>query len=515
MEFVIIIVLIFIIILLLSNNSSKSKLIKSIRHEAKTTIADKDSEINEKDSIIRDRDSKVFYQNMEINELSKYKPIRDIDAEVTKRREESNIYFAEMRREASEFVKDEREKGKRLKETAENKLEQAHKLSDTIIKNAEAKAVEIAGSAYEAKNNAEQYEKTAAAMSNIIKGYGDEYLIPSESILDDLAEDFDHTKAGQELATTRALIKSMIKSGMVADCDYVEPNRRIAAIDFVIDAFNGKVDSILSKVKSDNYGILLQKLEDAYRVVNHNGQPFRNARILPRYYNTVKDQLKLAVTVAELKKKDREEQKAIREEMREEERARREYEKALKESQKEEKMLAKALKEAEARVKQATDSERAHYQQKLTELEAELGEAILKGQRALSMAQQTKMGHVYVISNIGSFGENIFKIGLTRRLEPLDRVKELGDASVPFPFDIHAMIHSDNAPALERELQQIFKENQVNKVNPRKEFFNVSLADIKAKVSSMDLNPHWTMKSEALEYRESIQMGLRKTTAQR
>lgn len=61
------------------------------------------------------------------------------------------------------------------------------------------------------------------------------------------------------------------------------------------------------------------------------------------------------------------------------------------------------------------------------------------------MAQQTKSGHVYIISNIGSFGENVYKIGMTRRLEPTDRVRELGDASVPFPFDIHAMIYSEDA----------------------------------------------------------------------
>jgi hypothetical protein len=251
-------------------------------------------------------------------------------------------------------------------------------------------------------------------------------------------------------------------------------------------------------------------LKDAFRIVNHNGQPFRNARILPRYYDVVEDQLKLSVTVSEIKKKDREEQRVIREEMREEEKARREYEKALKQSQKEEKLIAKALKEAEARFKQANESDRAKYQLELQELQDDLGEAILKGQRAMSMAQQTRMGHVYVISNVGSFGENIFKIGLTRRLEPLDRVKELGDASVPFSFDVHAMIHSDNAPSLERELQLHFKDFQVNKVNPRKEFFNLSLTEIKNKVDSMNLNTHWTMKSDAMEYRESLQIAEQK-----
>lgn len=343
-------------------------------------------------------------------------------------------------------------------------------------------------------------------MKNIITGYGDEYLIPAESLLDELAEEYNHTEAGRDLANVRTLIKSMIKSGSIANCDYVDLSRKKIAIDFVIDAFNGKVDSIMSKVKYDNYGILLQKLKDAYRIVNYNGQSFRNARIEERYFDVIDRQLRLAVIVHELKKKDREEQRAIREQMREEERAKREYEKALKESMKQERLIAKALKEAEAKMKQASLAERIKYEQQLNSLTIELEEAKLKGQRAMSMAQQTRMGHVYVISNIGSFGENIFKIGLTRRLNPLDRVKELGDASVPFSFDVHAMIQSDDAPALEKELQLYFQSFQVNKVNSRKEFFNVSLANIKEKVEEMNLNTHWTMKAEAIEYRESLQL---------
>lgn len=95
--------------------------------------------------------------------------------------------------------------------------------------------------------------------------------------------------------------------------------------------------------------------------------------------------------------------------------------------------------------------------------------------KRLSMAQQTKTGHVYIISNVGSFGEGVFKIGLTRRLEPLDRIRELGDACVPFEFDVHAMILSEDAPALEHALHRHFLASQINKVNPQKEFFRVTI----------------------------------------
>ena len=122
---------------------------------------------------------------------------------------------------------------------------------------------------------------------------------------------------------------------------------------------------------------------------------------------------------------------------------------------------------------------------RIQQLEEELAEARAKAQRAISMAQQTKKGYVYVISNIGSFGENVYKIGLTRRLDPRERVRELGDASVPFSFDIHALIASENAPALETALHKAFDRQRVNAVNLRKEFFRVSLDDIRKKAEEL------------------------------
>jgi hypothetical protein len=346
-------------------------------------------------------------------------------------------------------------------------------------------------------------------MKNIIKGYGDEYLIPNYSLLDNLAEEYNHKKAGQDLKQIRVLIKSMIKNNEVAECDYVETYRRTTAIEFVLDAFNGKVDTIMSKVKHDNYGKLQQSLKDAFRLVNHNGKAFRNARITDRYYKVILEQLKLAVTVHEIKKQDLQEQREIREAIREEEKARRDFERARKEAEKEEKMLEKARKEIEAKLLKVADEDRAKFELELEEIKQKLLTAEEKGKRAMSMAQQTKRGHVYIISNVGSFGENIFKIGLTRRLEPLDRVKELGDASVPFTFDIHAMIHSEDAPKLEKELHETFNLQRVNKVNHRKEFFSIPISEIKAKVDTFNLETHWTMKAEALEYKESLEIDKR------
>ncbi|XOF33861.1 MAG: DUF4041 domain-containing protein [Candidatus Electrothrix sp. YB6] len=373
-----------------------------------------------------------------------------------------------------------------------------------IIARAEQQAKEIAGDALKAVAHEKELEKAIKAMRNTIKGYGEEYLISSDNFLDELADEYNFKKAGQELKKVRESIRLMIKNETAADCDYVEVNRRNYAIHFVLDAFNGKVDSILSKVRHDNYGKLQQQILDAFNLVNHNGSAFRSARINQPYLDLRMEELKWAVAVHELKVQDREEQKRIKQEMREEVKAKKEYEKAIKEAEKEEKILQKAMEQARKELLSATDAQREEYEARLKDLEEKIHEAEEKNQRAISMAQQTKRGHVYVISNIGSFGDNVLKIGLTRRLEPMDRVKELGDASVPFPFDVHAMMFSEDAPALEKELHQTFNNYQVNKVNQRKEFFQIKVADVKEAAAGLGIETHWTMKAEAREYRESI-----------
>jgi hypothetical protein len=138
-------------------------------------------------------------------------------------------------------------------------------------------------------------------------------------------------------------------------------------------------------------------------------------------------------------------------------------------------------------------------------LRARLAEAEAK-ERAISQAQLTKAGFVYVISNIGSFGEGVFKIGMTRRLEPLERVRELGDASVPFPFDIHMMISCQNAPALENALHKALVKEQINKTNPRKEFFRSDIDAIVKLVSENHGQVEYVADPEAKQYRESQSM---------
>ena len=393
---------------------------------------------------------------------------------------------------------------KSTQERVDSMMKSANREAETVVANANKRAQEIAGDAFQAVQNAERFERAAKAMRNIIEGYGDQWVIPSRSLLDDLAEEYAFAEAGTELKNARDRTRLMVKNGTAATCDYVEENRRETAVRFVVDAFNGKVDSILSRTKHDNVGTLTQEIRDAFTLVNYNGAAFRNARVVDTYLEARLTELRWAAVAQELKLRDREEQRRIKEQIREEEKAQREFERSLRETAKEEEMLHKAMDKIQDQVAKASEAQRQKYEGQLAELADRLRKVEEEKQRAKSMAEQTKTGHVYVISNIGSFGEDVFKIGLTRRLEPLDRVRELGDASVPFAFDVHAMIPSSDAPALERALHKHFLAAQMNKVNPRKEFFRVSLAVIREEIEGLQVTAKWTIAAEAKEYRETL-----------
>jgi hypothetical protein len=195
----------------------------------------------------------------------------------------------------------------------------------------------------------------------------------------------------------------------------------------------------------------------------------------------------------------RQEQARIKSQIREEEKLARESDRQIKDAEREKAAIQSALEKA---LKETHDEHSAEVEL----LKARLKEAEQKSQRAISQAQLTKAGHVYVLSNIGSFGEGVYKIGMTRRLEWEDRVRELGDASVPFPFDVHMMISCDDAPTLENALHRELHKQRVNRVNFRKEFFRVDFDSIRRIVEARHGSVEYHAEPEALQYRESMSM---------
>jgi hypothetical protein len=201
---------------------------------------------------------------------------------------------------------------------------------------------------------------------------------------------------------------------------------------------------------------------------------------------------------------EQEEQRHIREEMREEQRAEKEIQKALTEAEKEEARFTKALQKARDELAESTGKQHDKLEALVAKLETELSAAIDRKAKSIARAQLIKSGHVYVLSNIGSFGDGVFKIGMTRRYDPLERVHELGGASVPFRFDVHAMIYSENAPALESALHRELDAYRVNKVNLRREYFNVTLEQIRAAVEKLYGQITFVTVPQAEEYRKTL-----------
>lgn len=273
----------------------------------------------------------------------------------------------------------------------------------------------------------------------------------------------------------------------------------------MLRAFNGEADSFTANVDWNNVTRMEERLRKSFLAVNKTYES-QGIQITESYYDIKLEELRLTFEYRQKKQAEKEEQRAIREQMREEERALREMEQAKQKAEKEERMYLAALEKARKEMGQAVGEKQAELLAKIAELEAGLVGAEALKQKAISMAQQTKMGYVYVISNIGSFGENVYKIGMTRRLEPMDRVRELGDASVPFFFDTHAMIFSENAPELESQLHKEFEPYRVNKINSRREFFHLPLEEIRDAAHRYGARVEFTMLAEAEEYRESLRI---------
>lgn len=273
-------------------------------------------------------------------------------------------------------------------------------------------------------------------------------------------------------------------------------------IKLILRAFNGEADSLIAKVKWNNVNQIKERLNKSFITLNKLGES-QTVEITQYYFELKMKELILEYEYQTKKQQEKEELRALQEELREEEKAKREYEKAQKEAEKEEAYYLKILEKVKKDFEEKNGNPE-ELQNKISELERELEDARLKKERALSMAQQTKRGHVYIISNIGSFGENVFKIGMTRRLEPMDRIRELGDASVPFKFDVHALIYSDEARTLEYELHKAFAEKALNLFNFRKEFFNVTLEEIENKIKELGFSAEFTSEPEAMEYKETI-----------
>ena len=275
----------------------------------------------------------------------------------------------------------------------------------------------------------------------------------------------------------------------------------------LLRSFNNECDYCVDNVKFNNMEVNEKRIEKSYEVLNKLGR-IMSARIADEYKKLKYEELYLAFEYQQKKQEEKEEQKRIREELREQQKLEQEIKLARERIAKEKKHFAAAIKELEKKLLAAeNDAVREDIKQKLDEVRNNYFE-LEKEEKVIDYREQNaKAGYIYIISNIGAFGENVYKIGMTRRLEPMDRIDELGDASVPFTFDVHALIFSENAPTLESKIHQHFYKNRINKLNNRKEFFRADIDEIEIVVKeNYNKVADIVKEAPAEQYRESLLM---------
>lgn len=268
-------------------------------------------------------------------------------------------------------------------------------------------------------------------------------------------------------------------------------------------AYNGECDEIVRKVKATNVD---KSIEQIYKIASSvNKQCTVIGSQIDHEYQALKEQeVRLAYEYALQKEKEREEIRELKEQEREAKKLAKEIAAERKKLEKEKRQYLNAYEDIVKRLRDASDEEKTDLIEKADELKEKLDDVDIAVQNVDYREANQKAGFVYIISNVGSFGEGVYKIGMTRRLDPMERVRELGDASVPFNFDVHALIFCDDAPALEAALHREFEDRKVNIVNTRREFFRVSLSEIEEVVKrNYDKTVEFTEVPEAYQFRTS------------
>lgn len=425
-------------------------------------------------------------------------------------KEKYNIQEFSMKK--IEFERDYEKKMDQLSKREENvnkfydsRVEEANLKYDEILKNAQEKYKKIE----------EDTEKKVINLEANINKLQEEYKILNNDYTYEISkftiEDnitSEEYKSKYNLSILRE--KTLTKIGAALDTVYQSNNHSVKEINSdekqLLRCFNSEIAAILTSITIKNIDSSKKKIIRTFETLNKLFETDK-VSISSNMLEIKLEQADLMYAYQYQKEQERLQQKAIREQMVEEEKVRREIEKEKAKIEKEENQFKKEITKLMGYMQKSNEAEKQLYIDKINELEAKLKQVEADKKDVLNREQNTRAGYVYVISNIGSFGEDVYKIGMTRRLEPMDRVKELGDASVPFEFDVHAMIFSDDAPALETVLHNTFRDNQVNKVNPRKEFFRVKLSEIEKVVKeNFNATVTFTKVAEAAQYRESLKL---------
>lgn len=315
-----------------------------------------------------------------------------------------------------------------------------------------------------------------------------------------------------KLAEIRQQQKEMISAGLACSAspnwtvngNVAKGKRMIKDMQkLLLRAFNVECDNIVENVRISNFEKSIERINTISSQISKLGI-IMDISITRKYIELKVEEVKLALDFQQKKQEEKDKIKELKAQQREEAKAQKEIEEARRRLQKEKAHYQNALDALKQQMEK--NGETDDLLEKKKELENDLADTEKAINDVDYREANKRAGYVYIISNVGAFGENVYKIGMTRRLDPTERVDELGDASVPFDFDIHALIFTEDAPKLENALHLAFEDRKINKVNSRREFFRVSLDEIKEVVrKNFDKTVEWTDVPEAEQYRLSQQ----------
>ena len=478
---------------LISNNRELKNESRDLRNEIEKLNKNKENMINDFNDEVRNLRNEIE----KINE-KKEKMMNDFNNERETKIKCLELYKKDIK-EMEKLLNSKKDKSDRLDE-----IEKIIKIRERDMNELSIRRDKLIKSVNEIEKEYENKKKELEEVKQLIEG---EYVLEEVDLNTLPKYDFANSSlCKDELERIREKEKEMVRNNTAVICktDWtvngsISKGRKMIndKIKMNLKSFNNGCDYIISSMKYSTYNSSLNKINKLFNDINRLSTT-NDIEITKDYLNLKLEELDLAFVYAELKEEEKEEQRRIREQIREEAKRQAELEEKRKAINKEQQHYENELKRALERNRDA------ELIKKLRERIAELENS----KKDVDKLEATvKAGYVYIISNEGSFGENCYKIGTTRRLNPLDRVDELGNASVPFRFDVHALIFSEDCFELESKLHKIFDAKRVNKVNKRKEFFNVTLDEIVEVVNNqLGLNVEFTLEAIAREYRESKAM---------
>ena len=478
---------------LISNNRELKDESRDLRNEIEKLNKNKENMINDFNDEVRSLRNEIE----KINE-NKEKMINDFNKEKEIKIKCLELYKKDIK-EMEKLLNSKKDKSDRLDE-----IEKIIKIRERDMNELSIRRDKLIKTVNEIEKEYENKKKELEEVKQLIEG---EYILEEVDLNTLPKYDFANSSlCKDELERIREKEKEMVRNNTAVICKTnwsvngsISKGKKMVndTIKMNLKSFNNGCDYIISSMKYSTYNSSLNKINKLFNDINRLSTT-NDIEITKDYLNLKVEELNLAFAYAELKEEEKEEQRRIREQMREEAKRQAELEEKRKTINKEQQHYENELKRALERNKDAELIEK--LRERIAELE--------NSKKDVDKLEATvKAGYVYIISNEGSFGENCYKIGTTRRLNPLDRVDELGNASVPFKFDVHALIFSEDCFELESKLHKIFDSKRVNKVNKRKEFFNVTLDEIVEVVNNqLGLNVEFTLEAIAREYRESKAM---------